>query len=1070
MQKIFYDAFIPCITNRDKIANVQKYAFYSKNNNNKIKKYNIVKKNNKSILNLNSIENDNLNRELSKKIIDELNNETILLNNTINNKNSLNLKIISSLIIIFLFLIGIVSNPFRSKTVSFGISIFTLGLSFTLINKIKNTKKRSNFEYIIEVIKNSDGISNDKNLNKILTNIQFKDDVYLVYSKFLDHFSKEKNIGVSEIELLYKIKNIFDLSPQELGNCHFQSAQNLYRNSLIMSERKENSSEMYITNFLFLSDVLLSNDSKKGYQYEMNRLKKTLLLTKDSLINEAKNKKINVYQNLLLELFSSDINDKKKKIDYFSSILSLDSNQIKFVHTNLIKMKINEIIKSYGKFDSSTKIELSKICSFLEVDESMLKILLNDETFDVAKKILMGTLEELNEENIDLIVKKIQDISLEFLLSNESLVIMFKDIVSRRIKKNLDDLINIKQLSPFSFNEKIENFLLENSNIEKLSMKLNLIYSSDKNCDFKISVDEIIKTFDFESLETILISYLKNATNELKITDKIIVNLSNLAQNFGFNDNKIKSILRIVIGPIYQNEILKIIEQNNYNNFSYDMLENVEKSLKIDQETIFINKKASYLKFLEKKVSNNSILSNDDIIEIDNVINFLGINFEIIQNINDTTLEPIFKKATEEALGANYIIPSNYWIGLEKLRKRLRISERKSKEIFYSCITDKLKTILEKAIIDNKKKNSPKENVPKDVGEDPTINKDSGTTLGIEVEESENNQMFNLVDIYFRNNIFSLNESLANNLVQETLIGLSGRNVQRFQSINSSEMGYPINLRHYFDDKTIKNMYKEYLISCFSVKQQTQKRRLFNNLDKLAPILGLNKNEISEIHTEVGSLIFNRYLSQVLSKGYLDDSDKSFLGSIQSTLSMNNKDCVELIKNSKKNMVSLNIEKIFMSPKVSPDGVKKLLLLIRNFGVNIESDLSISLDQRQKLFRVAIEDAIENEEIKTNQNIISDIQNSFVIDEVITKKILLDVITNKSEGYLLNAIGSLRQGKLDNALIELRNMLKYGRIFTISLNDSVGSTIERQKLIELFKNNNSNDFQSIKILEDMMNF
>ena len=47
-------------------------------------------------------------------------------------------------------------------------------------------------------------------------------------------------------------------------------------------------------------------------------------------------------------------------------------------------------------------------------------------------------------------------------------------------------------------------------------------------------------------------------------------------------------------------------------------------------------------------------------------------------------------------------------------------------------------------------------------------------------------------------------------------------------------------------------------------------------------------------------VIFQKFLSQALSKGYLDKSDTSFLASIQATLSMNNKECNDLIKNGKK--------------------------------------------------------------------------------------------------------------------------------------------------------------------------
>jgi len=153
----------------------------------------------------------------------------------------------------------------------------------------------------------------------------------------------------------------------------------------------------------------------------------------------------------------------------------------------------------------------------------------------------------------------------------------------------------------------------------------------------------------------------------------------------------------------------------------------------------------------------------------------------------------------------------------------------------------------------------------------------------------------------------------------------------------------------------------------------------------------------------------------------------------------------------KKSSVNLAVEKIFASPKIDPSSVTKTRNMALQFGIDLTSDLSISLEQRSKLFRIELDSGIE-EGIITNesQNLIGEIQIAYGLEDDVTKRILAECITNKSEGHLINAIASLRRKSETEALSEVQKMLNFGNLLPLTIEASVGSVKEKTDLYDLY--------------------
>mmetsp|Transcript_25693 Transcript_25693/g.52323 ORF Transcript_25693/g.52323 Transcript_25693/m.52323 type:complete len:155 (+) Transcript_25693:2814-3278(+) len=122
------------------------------------------------------------------------------------------------------------------------------------------------------------------------------------------------------------------------------------------------------------------------------------------------------------------------------------------------------------------------------------------------------------------------------------------------------------------------------------------------------------------------------------------------------------------------------------------------------------------------------------------------------------------------------------------------------------------------------------------------------------------------------------------------------------------------------------------------------------------------------------------------------------------------------------------------------------------FGIDLKNDLNVSQEQRSKMFRVEIDSGIEKGKITNkSQSLLLEIQNSFSLDDNTSKKILLECITTRCEGHLVNGIASLRRNAEKEVLKELEKMLSFGNLLPIKIQSSIGSKNEKLQLLTLFQ-------------------
>nr|UXY87346.1 plastid import machinery, IAP100 protein [Cryptomonas sp.] len=1079
----YYDAFVPILTIGKKPSNlfISKQFFTQKHY---LKKHIVdvcSPKSNKGILSMKIISDCKLNTlETVKRDVEQYKSGW---KNSVQELPSFYRRVISLSIFGSFFLSGWFLVPSKNRCFSLGLSIVSSGLALILINKM-NSKNSSGIKYrilekMVSLPKHSDfkkeisKIESDFNINSR----EIKKEIIDIYKRCIMVLLRDSKIRVEEILELIKIKDMFDISHQDIGESHAQIATDLHKEYTINLERKNsrNFSDR-VDKFIFLSDRMFSLDSIKGYQYELNRLRKIFLFTNEEFSNKCLFVSTLSY-NKIVELMLEKSFYSPEDLKIFQKVLGIKKDEKTKIHTEFIRKMISDMLFKEKKIVENDLVKLENLKNIFEVEDFEFQKILFQQTQPIFSSEVVDTLYKCSSkcDSIDL-----QKLSNHLLIKKNDLLIPTQEVkhqLSMALKITteniIDSIINDMRFQKYQLvAEGIESLF----NLEKNSICIVQSFSSlnkeDVDFIYKGSFYDVGIQYKNQNIKQIFLMFVKNCLNDFSIKQDDQDKILKLKRIFSISDSEYNFLYNSLVEPIYINKISNLVEQKTFGQHATDELSKLQDNLKIKPESIFSIKVDIYKNYLHKLTEKENILSIESINSLNQIRTFLSLKWSDVQEIHNNISGPSYMKAVSEAMGASGFISKSYWDGLEKLRKRLFLTEQKARVIFYKVSQDKLKQLFEQAVIENKRKSHIKSEGKEGFGEFGT----NGTALGIEADSVKLNELTSLIDFYTRNKIFLEKEIPSNNFSSSCLEGLNGRLESRIITSVKKEYIYPVNINGFFDKKLVFEMYKQYLVECFSSKLHNEKKKMFGNLNKLGPILGLDCSETDNIHSNVGILVYRKYLTEALNKGFIDKSDTLFLTSIQNTLTMSEKTCSELIKDAKKNRIALYIESIFSKPKINPDSVSEMREMASKLNVNLQNDLLISNDQSAKLFRVEIDSKIEKGIVTSeNQNLVEEIRLAFGLSKETVKKILLESITSRCEGHLINAIASLRKNLLEESSKELEKLLSFGSLLPIKIQSTFASKREKEQLLALFESSseqnqvNYDKSNKISLLKLMLN-
>jgi len=261
------------------------------------------------------------------------------------------------------------------------------------------------------------------------------------------------------------------------------------------------------------------------------------------------------------------------------------------------------------------------------------------------------------------------------------------------------------------------------------------------------------------------------------------------------------------------------------------------------------------------------------------------------------------------------------------------------------------------------------------------------------------------------------------------------------------------NLRDEFEDRTLKELYKQYLVEAFSGSNAATNQKLFDNLNKLALVLGLKPNEVMVVHNEIGSQIYRTYISKALKKGPLGTEETQFLASIKQVLGMEQDKCDELVREQQTGRVSVLIEQMFEKSAVIADDVRKMRDEAELYDVDLVADLQLSSFKRERLFLCELEDLVSTGELKADDmSALVDVAEPLHIAEDDAQRMLETSVQKRTSAGVLQAASSLRQNSRDGACAELERVVQFAALLPGTVADAKAvSASERSELYMLYQ-------------------
>ncbi|KAK1860833.1 hypothetical protein I4F81_003420 [Pyropia yezoensis] len=539
--------------------------------------------------------------------------------------------------------------------------------------------------------------------------------------------------------------------------------------------------------------------------------------------------------------------------------------------------------------------------------------------------------------------------------------------------------------------------------------------------------------------------FLSDCLADVKIDEEEAESLARLRAVLSISDAEAADAYKSAAGPVYRKATKEAVEKNDLSEESRARKDKLKADLALPEETWKPMDVELYEARLRNLMNGNRVLQEGEAASLAQLRAYLGLSEAEVAKVTRSAVAPVYLQSVEEAMGPTGVMLPEYEAGLRRLRERLGLTEEDAESIFYKVVKSRMRVYVEKALLAmEKSKNLRGSSEERDIGDDPFI-KRAGATLGIDAG-GLTVELAALVNFYTRNKLTK---------TVEVDVPVPAKDGAEATTEKKSVTTYPVNLRGDFDPKVMNEMYKQYLVQCFSAQTRGEKQRLFAVLDELSGVLGLTTPEVNAIHSEIGSVIYKNYANQTLAKNGakgLEEKDVEFLANIQQTLAMTDAQCKTIIKETKLNRISVMLEALFNRPKVLAESVAKLRATAKGLGVDLVRDLKVAKDQRSRLFSVEVDAAIERGAVTTEtQDLIPQVKAELAIDDETARDVLLKCIQRRCSSHLIQAAASLRQERADTSVAELSTALRFGKLLPSEVKTGVISAAEKSELFLLYQ-------------------
>jgi hypothetical protein len=269
----------------------------------------------------------------------------------------------------------------------------------------------------------------------------------------------------------------------------------------------------------------------------------------------------------------------------------------------------------------------------------------------------------------------------------------------------------------------------------------------------------------------------------------------------------------------------------------------------------------------------------------------------------------VYKKSVLEAMGTTGVIRPEFRDSLDELRERLGVSDENCYELYIEAVEEKMKPMVEwigsemERTMLNQQQLSQRRG--KDVGEDVfQSGKSADGVLGLGAEVSIMSDIMELIDFYVENDIITEEQTGTKTVEKKVTENGEEKTVLAEEPVIGKV--YPVTAlgSNAIDQQMAELLYRQFIVGSFTTAGE-KGERYEKNRDIFAGILGLSEDKIEEINGNIGSTVYDNFVTNAMkTKGSMDQQDMMFLATIQGKLGLSEKQSEKMLMDSQKKILS----------------------------------------------------------------------------------------------------------------------------------------------------------------------
>jgi len=533
-------------------------------------------------------------------------------------------------------------------------------------------------------------------------------------------------------------------------------------------------------------------------------------------------------------------------------------------------------------------------------------------------------------------------------------------------------------------------------------------------------------------------------TGSKTIAEESYALLTELRSMLGLSEAEGINQIRAFFGPELQTALTAATDEIMRGNCTDELLKNLKENVdkviadyKLDEEMVYSYAGPLYSKAVQEIGMNTpgGIPSNDEVETLKSLRTLLNIAEGETYDVHGNTFGAAYRKGIKEALGTTGVIREEFRAPLEELRTRLGVSEETAKNIYMEAIGERMKPMVE--FISNEMErlvltaDQLSQKRGQDFGEDyfKDGSKASGK-LGLGTDGNIMSDIMNLINFYVENDIVQ-KEVVGTKKIEKKVPAdeEGGEEKIVIEEEPVYESTYPITATgmECIDQQVAELCYRQFVVSSFT-DQSPNAARYEAAKSTFGGILGLTTDKMEEIGGNIGSMVYDNYITQSMStKGALDQQDMMFLANIQGKLGISSEDGEKMLLDTQKKIISEEASALFEKPGgVSPEDTKQFREKCNSMGLDLQSDVGLTKSRLVNMFSMEITPGIDSGEITMDSaDLLAEIQESLGLTEEEGEEVVAGLITDRAAGILADIIGCMLRGMDVIAVQSMEKLVQY---------------------------------------------